>query len=221
MRRYSRASDVWAYGVFVWEVMTRGEEPYSEFATLPEIVGQVKEGYRLACPKECTDSVYHELLQPCWEADPRARPHFSTLLKTLQSFGIEPADHVDAARISSTSVTSFSPSNASSRISARPEPDEWLLRGLSVHHLSDVFAPRIYTDVGDPLAQIWQAVEVVVKPHTASVICPRDNELGSAYVDTLPDGIHAGRATALLSCEHPSPPPHSSLPCVGELIDFI
>jgi serine/threonine protein kinase len=47
--KFTKASDVWSYGVLMFEVMSRGAQPYSEFATVAEVVEQIKGGYVL-CP---------------------------------------------------------------------------------------------------------------------------------------------------------------------------
>jgi hypothetical protein len=42
--KFSKASDVWSYGVLIFEVMSRGAQPYSEFATVNEVIEQIKSG---------------------------------------------------------------------------------------------------------------------------------------------------------------------------------
>jgi mono/diheme cytochrome c family protein len=94
-------------------------------------------------------------------------------------------------------------------------PDNRELLAPSVHHITSVFAPRVFKTVQPPWkdasghsvsppesATIANAVEAVVKPHSAKMVSPRDRKRGAAYVDTLTSEDHVGRATALLSCAY-------------------
>ena len=79
--RFSTASDVWAYGVTVWEIFACGlSEPYGDLG-LGEVGPHVKGGGRLGVPPsdECPAQVYEELMLPCWAADPNDRLTFGEL----------------------------------------------------------------------------------------------------------------------------------------------
>ena len=69
---FSSASDVWAFGVTMWEVMTLGESPYPGVENR-EVLILLIGGNRLAQPANCPDSVYR-LMRTCWETDPEDRP---------------------------------------------------------------------------------------------------------------------------------------------------
>jgi len=56
--KFSRASDVWAYGVLVYEVMTKGEVPYSDRPTLMDVTEYIKAGGTMSCPIGCPQQVY-------------------------------------------------------------------------------------------------------------------------------------------------------------------
>lgn len=77
--RYSAASDVWSYGVMVWEVMTSARVPYDEIASLMEVIAHVKEGNVLQQPPDCPAEIYTELMLPCWNPVYSDRPSFSAL----------------------------------------------------------------------------------------------------------------------------------------------
>ena len=162
MRRYSRASDVWAYGVLVWEVMSRGQHPYSEFGMLTEVSGRVREGYRLQCPAGCDEGVYRMVMMPCWNEDASARPGFSSLLELLEDtfevVGDSPEVVGDAydsdddgsgdTRTMKRRQHSSGPIGPQGSIepalwASRDEADKWLLRGVSVKHLANVLAPKV------------------------------------------------------------------------------
>lgn len=203
--KYSRASDVWSFGVLVWEAMSYGQQPFSELATLAEVSGRVKEGYRLKCPDGCSNSVYDNIMMPCWEADPSCRPGFTELINRLQDLGVVSTCDTDldpTIRPALKSPPLESPSARRRRpsIMRMAEPEEWRLRGISLHHLSDTFAPNVYA-VTDGNATIKVANRTLVRPACAGIVCPRDGELGCAYVDTLSEHDDVGKSSALLSCE--------------------
>ncbi|XP_038597442.1 tyrosine-protein kinase receptor TYRO3 [Tachyglossus aculeatus] len=74
---YTVQSDVWAFGVTMWEIVTRGQTPYAGIENA-EIYNYLIGGNRLKQPPECLEEVY-ELMCRCWTADPKGRPSFSTL----------------------------------------------------------------------------------------------------------------------------------------------
>lgn len=75
--RFSSKSDVWAYGVLIYEIFTCGKVPYGR-ATNAEVVHQVQVGQRLERPRGCPQDVY-EVMKNCWETEPDERPSFRML----------------------------------------------------------------------------------------------------------------------------------------------
>ncbi|XP_077488496.1 hepatocyte growth factor receptor-like isoform X2 [Amblyomma americanum] len=78
---YNYKTDVWAYGVLLWEVMTWGETPYSSMEPW-DILEFLNEGLRLQLPKSCPPELYQIMLQ-CWHQDPAKRPPFSELVTDI------------------------------------------------------------------------------------------------------------------------------------------
>ncbi|XP_077468891.1 tyrosine-protein kinase Mer isoform X1 [Stigmatopora argus] len=76
-RVFTVKSDVWAFGVTMWEIATRGMTPYPGIQN-HEIYDYLLEGHRLKQPTDCLDDLY-EIMYSCWRADPLDRPHFSQL----------------------------------------------------------------------------------------------------------------------------------------------
>jgi len=76
-RKYSSKSDVWSYGIVLWEILECGKEPYGEMSNT-ETSDAVLEGHRLSKPSNCPDRVY-ELITICWKADPKERPSFEEI----------------------------------------------------------------------------------------------------------------------------------------------
>ncbi|XP_033218035.1 tyrosine-protein kinase Btk29A isoform X1 [Belonocnema kinseyi] len=79
--RFSSKSDVWAYGVLMWEVFTCGKMPYGRLKNT-EVVERVQRGIILEKPKACYKEVY-EVMRICWAHSPEVRPSFRLLKDQL------------------------------------------------------------------------------------------------------------------------------------------
>ena len=81
---YDTKTDVWSYGVFVWELMTRGETPYTNVPN-GELLDKLRNpNYRLPRPPFCPQLVF-TLLQECWSPNPENRPFFAEIGQRLES----------------------------------------------------------------------------------------------------------------------------------------
>lgn len=83
--KYSTKSDVWSFGVLVYEVYTYGETPYKGWKN-QDVYIKVSNGYRLPQPVNCKPEMYNLMLL-CWKDKPQERPSFQELVETLT--GIE------------------------------------------------------------------------------------------------------------------------------------
>ncbi|XP_076992915.1 tyrosine-protein kinase Tec isoform X2 [Tamandua tetradactyla] len=79
--RFSSKSDVWSFGVLMWEVFTEGRMPF-EKNTNYEVVTMVTRGHRLYRPKLASKYIYEMMLR-CWQERPEGRPSFEDLLRTI------------------------------------------------------------------------------------------------------------------------------------------
>uniref|UniRef100_A0A8C9TNS8 Tyrosine-protein kinase n=1 Tax=Scleropages formosus TaxID=113540 RepID=A0A8C9TNS8_SCLFO len=80
--KYSSKSDVWSFGVLMWEVFTEGRTPF-ENKTNPQVVEEVTQGQRLYRPHKASHEVY-TLMYRCWHESPNGRPSFSELLESIK-----------------------------------------------------------------------------------------------------------------------------------------
>nr|3KUL_A Chain A, Ephrin type-A receptor 8 [Homo sapiens] len=82
-RTFSSASDVWSFGVVMWEVLAYGERPYWNM-TNRDVISSVEEGYRLPAPMGCPHAL-HQLMLDCWHKDRAQRPRFSQIVSVLDA----------------------------------------------------------------------------------------------------------------------------------------
>jgi len=81
-RRFTEKSDVWAFGVTAWELLTDGEVPYAFIASTEAVAERVCSGERLTRPGECPDALW-ALLQRMWAECPADRPTFVAVAEAL------------------------------------------------------------------------------------------------------------------------------------------
>ncbi|KAM8827419.1 muscle, skeletal receptor tyrosine-protein kinase [Spinachia spinachia] len=80
--RYTTESDVWAYGVVLWEIFSNGIQPYYGMGH-EEVIYYVRDGHILACPENCPLELYN-LMRLCWSTHSSDRPSFSSIHRILE-----------------------------------------------------------------------------------------------------------------------------------------
>ncbi|XP_039203555.1 fibroblast growth factor receptor 3 isoform X3 [Crotalus tigris] len=80
-RVYTHQSDVWSFGVLLWEIFTLGGSPYPGIP-VEELFKLLKEGHRMDKPANCTPDLYM-IMRECWHAVPSQRPTFKQLVEDL------------------------------------------------------------------------------------------------------------------------------------------
>lgn len=80
--RYTTESDVWAYGVVLWEIFSHGMQPYYGMAH-EEVIYYVRDGHVLLCPEQCPLELYN-LMRLCWSTHPSDRPSFASIHRILE-----------------------------------------------------------------------------------------------------------------------------------------
>ncbi|VTJ60875.1 tyrosine-protein kinase receptor Tie-1 isoform X2 [Marmota monax] len=78
---YTTKSDVWSFGVLLWEIVSLGGTPYCGM-TCAELYEKLPQGYRMEQPRNCDDEVY-ELMRQCWRDRPHERPPFAQIALQL------------------------------------------------------------------------------------------------------------------------------------------
>lgn len=80
---FSNASDVWSFGVTLWEMFSFGQQPYGDMKGI-EVTELIMRGERLQQPDRCPDDVYR-IMEQCWAFHARDRPSFVKLAETFAS----------------------------------------------------------------------------------------------------------------------------------------
>ncbi|XP_018410447.1 PREDICTED: macrophage colony-stimulating factor 1 receptor [Nanorana parkeri] len=75
---YTVQSDVWSYGIFLWEMFSLGRSPYPGVIVNRKFYKMIKEGYKMDCPDYAPLDIYR-LMKSCWDLEPTNRPTFSQI----------------------------------------------------------------------------------------------------------------------------------------------
>ena len=78
---FSPATDIWSYGVLLWEMFNPDKVPYKSFENTGMIV-KVANGYRMPIPRSCP-SLVANIMKACWQHNPGSRPSFLLITHLL------------------------------------------------------------------------------------------------------------------------------------------
>jgi len=82
-RKYTIQSDVWSFGILLWEIMTLGGTPYPSVPSIEKLFALLREGHRMDKPPQCSMELYM-LMRDCWHFYPNQRPTFAELTEDLE-----------------------------------------------------------------------------------------------------------------------------------------
>ncbi|XP_046564788.1 tyrosine-protein kinase receptor Tie-1-like [Haliotis rubra] len=82
-RIYTTKSDVWSYGILLWEIVTFGGSPY-QGRSARQVVQDVLNGQTMSRPDHCAPELF-SLMKKCWRQDPESRPDFDVLSRHLDT----------------------------------------------------------------------------------------------------------------------------------------
>uniref|UniRef100_A0A3Q3ANS0 Tyrosine-protein kinase n=1 Tax=Kryptolebias marmoratus TaxID=37003 RepID=A0A3Q3ANS0_KRYMA len=82
--RFTIKSDVWSFGILLYEIMTFGQMPYPGMSNM-QAVQWIAKGHRMSCPPHCP-TVLHNIMMDCWKENEQIRPTFETLQWQLEEF---------------------------------------------------------------------------------------------------------------------------------------
>ncbi|XP_053729360.1 tyrosine-protein kinase receptor UFO [Synchiropus splendidus] len=172
-RVYTTKSDVWSFGVTMWEIATRGQTPYPGVEN-SEIYDYLRQGNRLKQPPDCLDSIY-SLMFSCWLLSPKDRPSFESLRCELEKALDELPDpqdpdeilyvNMDESSVELGAVGGLDPSGRSSPL---------CLKGLDSVTTAEVHQPNRYVlcpqhEATRALSDSLESLDMPVSSSTATL----------------------------------------------------
>ncbi|XP_020749367.2 ephrin type-A receptor 5 isoform X9 [Odocoileus virginianus] len=148
-RKFTSASDVWSYGIVMWEVVSYGERPYWEM-TNQDVIKAVEEGYRLPSPMDCPAALY-QLMLDCWQKDRNSRPKFEEIVNMLDKLIRNPSSLKTLVNASSR-VSDLLAEHGSLGSGAYRSVGEWL-EAIKMGRYTEIFMENGYSSM-DAVAQV-------------------------------------------------------------------
>uniref|UniRef100_A0A8C6L1A0 receptor protein-tyrosine kinase n=1 Tax=Nothobranchius furzeri TaxID=105023 RepID=A0A8C6L1A0_NOTFU len=149
-RKFTSASDVWSYGIVMWEVMSFGERPYWDMSN-QDVINAIEQDYRLPPPPDCPTHL-HQLMLDCWQKDRSARPRFADLVSALDKLIRNPASLKIVAQEAGGPSYPLLDQRAPLSLSPCSSIGEWL-RAIKMERYEDSFLQAGLNSI-DQLGQI-------------------------------------------------------------------
>uniref|UniRef100_A0A8P4GPB8 receptor protein-tyrosine kinase n=1 Tax=Dicentrarchus labrax TaxID=13489 RepID=A0A8P4GPB8_DICLA len=183
-RKFTTASDVWSYGIVMWEVVSYGERPYWDMNN-QDVIKAMEEGYRLPAPMDCP-VVLHQLMLDCWERERAERPTFSQILNMLDKLIRNPGTlrRTGGDRPTATMLESGVGSEVCVSVVPQVCMPEWSmcvwLQSIGLERYRDTLAAAGYTSLDSLLALTHQEMDrlgIITPSHQDILIASVQQEM--------------------------------------------
>lgn len=93
---FSVKSDIWSFGILMWEIVTLGSTPYPGISA-SDVMKKIRDGYRLEKPDHCRRELYN-IMYYTWAKDPSERPSFTEIVQMLDNLLHTEMDYIELER---------------------------------------------------------------------------------------------------------------------------
>ncbi|RWS26041.1 tyrosine-protein kinase Abl-like protein [Leptotrombidium deliense] len=206
--KFSTKSDVWAFGILLWEIATYGMSPYPG-VELTDVYHMLESGYRMECPTGCPPRIY-ELMRQSWQWDPNDRPLFREMRETLETMS---KNYSITEEVEKQLIEHSNPLKAPSNSKATNN---------SLHLRSKKFSgssPNVHSLVEGKQQPIWSAMNINIGPSSTGIITTKSTVVklrrnNNPSVSSAPSGPSSSRvplSSGLLKTKQaPVPPKRTS-----------
>ncbi|CAG9764929.1 unnamed protein product [Ceutorhynchus assimilis] len=147
-RRFTTASDVWMFGVCIWEILMLGVKPFQGVKN-NDVIGKIENGERLPLPESCPPRLY-SLMSQCWAYEPSKRPAFREIREILQEILLEErSSQQNTLRRETRRLAAMSWSSTDD-VSPPPKPSRHPVLESSMENPSTTYAPQTYIVAQNP-----------------------------------------------------------------------
>lgn len=134
-KKFTSASDVWSYGILLWEIMSYGERPYWDWNNYT-VLERLNDGYRLPPPMHCR-KVIHNLMLDCWNKDRAKRPKFKEIKEKIEQW-------IRSPELLSEYASVVTKTDENLDYTVLETVQKWLL-AVNMEQYTDVFLENGYT----------------------------------------------------------------------------
>ncbi|XP_071502238.1 uncharacterized protein [Diadema antillarum] len=133
-KQFSHASDVWMFGVTLWELFSYGEEPWLGYNGAQILQKIDKEGERLQRPDHCPPGIY-QIMESCWQASAEERPTFEVVREQLTRMKPVEMRAIQSLHLDEPDKLDFDEGNIITVINGNPEDNWWLGQNIHTHKI--------------------------------------------------------------------------------------